>query len=422
MILAVAAQAQTDSRLQDLMSRDYARSAEKALSQGDRRSALIFALRALPPDPTEADFARFPEAHDAMRAAWLSRSIRLPIGVETSASFNAEGTRVATSSFIFAGSASNPPPHSLWSTDGTLITQLLPITDTINDGIILPGPSFDPTGRFIVATAANTGLLHVWDGVTGAPRHVINLGNGPETYYLPHTFSASGNMLALSGEQSLFIIDLQTGQLRDRLSGQVSFFYPVGSAGGDSLYALEISLDIFNPGQGSMRLVVYSGGFFEVGQITGIADVTTLLSGVDVINFGDPTRFMIRASDGTVYMIRYADAVVESQLETLAALHQITGLSRGGRAVVAVTGTEEADLVVTTLSGQRIEPEFEDRLQYLSQVFSPEGIPLSFSALLDNDARARFAALPPSPQLYAQIWASLGPQAQATINADRVPR
>lgn len=116
LLICTAARAQSQAEcLALLMSKDFASQSQRALGTGDRATALIRALQALPANATDADMKTYGEGYRALLQAMLSRSIRVPTQDQILAVIDPSGRRIATISSRLSMGDGAGEPLKLWA-------------------------------------------------------------------------------------------------------------------------------------------------------------------------------------------------------------------------------------------------------------------------------------------------------------------
>lgn len=282
-----------------------AEASEAALAKGDRRQAMALALQGLPANFTDQDIAKYPEAYEALYFAVRSRSVRLPTQGALHASFNKQGTVVATVSAEVGGS-SRKEALKIWDVETeSLIAELLPVELSGTVASTLGPAQFSADGNKIFGVHGGTGRLSSWDTQTGRLSKTLTNELRWSDIILPPkiTVSSSGRWIMTIDEQAgLVVIDATTGAKQFTMSvptvmaaaitadGEMLIVgYATGSEGGGEYQAVRIqgydlaskkqvfSRDIKEPSWG-----VYSGVASPEGRYVAFTTSTDALLILDI--------------------------------------------------------------------------------------------------------------------------------------------
>jgi len=189
------AEAKRASQLKAKLSRER-------LALGDRKGAIVEALRALPDPLQDADMAAYAEAHEALYRAFRSRSLQLPVTGTVHPVYSRDGKRVATVSAEL-GSGSRKEALKLWNVvSGEFIAELLPMARSGTDSSTLLPAAFSGDSRLIAHIDPVEGRPVVWDAATGT--RVVDLPKIPglslPLITMPRVaFTSTGRFLLISG-------------------------------------------------------------------------------------------------------------------------------------------------------------------------------------------------------------------------------
>jgi hypothetical protein len=428
-VLAAPVAAQTaEERLAHLISADFARASNDALLRGDRAGAIVTALRGLPDDPTDTDFATFASAHLALYRAVASRSLRWPRTGEQYYSVNRDGTRALVGDFGMAtiGPVADEPYLLIDPAAGTVVAQLLSPHEVRADGA-WPGtsPRFSPDGRILAVSSFRSSGVYLYDAVTGAelrrlgglieplPRGRIGVDLG---------FSPDGQRYAALSDTRIGIWDIASGALLaafERVRDPNIFTWPVGWGHDGQLLVQRATGPI--PGTGNYTSVVLERWSVD-GQVTPLLD----LSGIQgvALNYALPSPW------GPHVMLPIENRQVVLDLQTgRVVLDLVTdsgayGFVRGGAAYAVLdylappdTGLRVFDLA----TGAQVPAILADHAPFLHLLHDPGGQVIG-SIGYDPHLTYRGEGLPEGRALYDFVWSALPEALHAEIAADRLAR
>ncbi|MEO1798647.1 MAG: hypothetical protein AAFR53_16825, partial [Pseudomonadota bacterium] len=427
-VIASGALAQTTSqaeRLADLISKDFTSQALDALNTGLRAEAITLALRALPPDPTEADLEKYAPAMEALTMAAVARHVRLPLPSPAWAQFNRCGDRLLTSELIGINGGVDQIGAVLWSTeDASKIATLFTPQELNTDGFGAPHPVFSPDCTLIAGVGVGAGRVAIFDGRTGALLRDIgqvSIGRGVSG----PVFSADGTRLAITDHEAntLTLWDTATWNVVAQIPSASLFefrMYAPGGAGSEiTIYQRE-----GNPLQEYrflIRALSADGSVETLATFTDQNEAPQPNPGFSQATSPDGNWFISHDANFGGLVINRAGAIVYKRPPDQQGTAPLV-FSRDGSSVVqlAILQPNSTAVDIDLATGAAGPADLEDMLPYLHVVFTLDG---AFAAVQQYGVPAYGGEdLPRGLALYDELWGALDPAQQAAINEDRVPR
>lgn len=421
LLICTAAMAQSQAeRLALLMSKDFASQSQRALGAGDRATALIRALQALPANATDADMKTYSEGYRALLQAMVSRSIRVPIQDQIQAAIDPSGRRIATISSRLSMGDGVGEPLKLWDTrTGGLIGTLMPLAAGANDVYSTSPPAFSPDGAFLVQSASSTGEVLVFDAQTGMLLRRLS-AYPPRANYIKTAFSPDGTRLLTISDASNQV------DLWDPATGARLASHRTGARG--------CRFNVVEGGQGSKTLVIETGSpglcppqrnlLYHLqadGRLVPLIDLSSLApfqAGPFASDDANAARLLLMSETG--------GRVIDTRGQMIATLpisfvHSGFMLfARNGTALMAPSMDHPGRVQLVDFAGTPLEPAAEDGLALLHGVFNLAGMPLAgtqgfLSQYTGSD-------LPRNAALYEFVWTNLPAHIRDEVSANRVTR
>jgi hypothetical protein len=396
-------------------SEAFAEEAEGHLRTGDRISAMVAALKGLPDDPDDADFARFEAAHLMLFRSVAARVLRLPIEQHTPAMLDPTGTRL-----VHGGQA----PALYDMPGGALIAPLRRADGSVYVSATI-FPHFDPTGALVAVAENRRPVLHIYDARTGAA--VVSLEfpitdladyTGYSTILVPSGFSHDGGAFAVHTRHHIFIVDTTDWSVRQldppsRFVGFVSWL---------PARQLLLADPVYTEGQGPVvELFIHNG--------TTATPIRTIMSDADALRsaplYTAPNRQgnALMAEEGDSLDGRVVVYDGAGQVRALAIGHEgNVQFVRGGTAIAYrdPRGILTESLRVISLTGETLTAEFQDHVVFDQAIFNERGDPAIWGVMPPSAPRYRGADLPTGRALWELAMEAVGDARWPEITAERI--
>ncbi|WP_339983688.1 WD40 repeat domain-containing protein [Gymnodinialimonas ulvae] len=438
-ILGEAAVADPAPERTDLLqSAWHVEQSRDALLSGDRATAILAALRAIPDTPTEADVETYSDAFDALHLAAASRAFQSDIPLDSSVFWSPNGRYLVSAPLIPDISGISEQTTVLWNTATQQpIADLLPGLGTndytnVNQFSAFGNP-FSPDGDRIAISLSPeadssedmAGEIQIFDTATGQ-----------------RLTSVAGDMfMGWSQSGQTMLISNRIGNLHwlyDTSTWQVVAEYPYetfegGSQWGffpgsdDAFYAVH-EIYQYDPNGASLGpnpIHLYRLARDAGGQIADISDLRGIMTGL-YFNAFSVNRFAPYVAT-TVYpselVIMGLDGQVRSRIADVSALSFVEFV-RDGTAVMiadpAFLETWSLDHVrVFDLDGASLDAELREVAPITDNLRTPDGAVITFPNGL---RRALRDPRPVGLELYEEVWPEILPELQAQIDDERVRR
>lgn len=396
----------------DLRSEGFAEMADAHLRTGDRTAAIIAALKGLPHEPVDADFARFDLAHLMLYRAVAARVLRVDTDGFLPVAVSPNGGRLAHG---------GPAPALYAMPSGEPVGPLLRPDGSV---YVSTEPHFDPSGRLVAVSEERQPVLHVHDTATGA--HIARLEfpissladyAAYSTILRPAGFSHDGATFAVGTRDHIFLVDTQTWSIRqiDPPGRRVGF---ISWLPGRQLLLVD---PIFTEGAGPVAEMHVFDGTRMIPVRTVMSDDAALRSAplytalnrqgsammaeegdstdgrVVVYDGAGQVRANVTGHDGTVQFVRDGTAIAYHD--------QQGGMARSLR-------------VVSLETGEPLTPEFQDHAVFDQGIFNARGDNMTWGVMAQDAPRYRGEDLPTGRALWDTAMAEIGEAARAEVAAE----
>lgn len=405
------------TRIQTLLSADFADQANAALSQGDRDAAIELALRGLPPEPTATDMAGFPDAARVLYRAVSSFDVVLDRTQPQTITVNRAGDRAVVSPAGGVGMMGETEidDHILVDPrDDTQIAVLLTGDATHGDASTLPyGASVSPDGTLFGLYALHgDNKVYLFNADDGTIAQTLSglegsAGAAPLGYHLG--FSPDGRYFAAVEKDLLLAWNIETGDIsfRAQTIGPNGFSLPAGWQSDNSILLVSFSNEL------SVAAVSSEGR----AEMATIPDVREQPLYTYVSPFSDHAVFLTSA--GYIFVDLQAGQVL---VEAPWSWGEVAFV-RDGQAV-AFWNPQLADEAarVFALDGRALTPVPQDYVIFDQSVHSATGDLIGMTDAFNQAFAFNGGDAPVGVPLYQGVWAGLDPALRDSIDADRVPR
>jgi hypothetical protein len=398
----------------DLRSEEFAQMASAHLRSGDRRAAIVAALKGLPDEPGDADFARFDQAHLMLYRAMAARVLRVDTDRFLPVAVSPGGDRLAHG---------GPAPALYAMPSGARVSPLLR-----GDGSVYAatGPHFDPSGRLVAVAEERLPVLHVHDAVTGAHLAALEFPISSLADYAayssilqPAGFSHDGAALAVKTLDHIFVVDTQTWSYRqiDPPGRHVGF---MSWLPGRQLLLVD---PVYTEGSGPVAEMHVFDGTRMIPVRTVMSDDAALRSAplyaalnrqgsALMAEEGDSTDGRVVVYDGAgqvrANVTRHDGNVQFARDGTAIAYHDQQG------------GMVRSLRVVSLETGEALTPEFQDHAVFDHGIFNARGDNMTWGVMAQDALRYRGLDVPTGRDLWDMAMDEIGADGRMEVAAGRL--